>query len=37
MQTRDELYDCIGYHEFEQKLEALFAAKNDTKEANMRE
>lgn len=25
MQTRDELYDRIGYHEFEQKLDALFA------------
>jgi methylisocitrate lyase len=27
MQTRDELYDRIGYHDFEQKLDALFAAK----------
>ena len=25
MQTREELYDRIGYHEFEQKLDALFA------------
>jgi methylisocitrate lyase len=25
MQTRDELYDRIGYHEFEQRLDALFA------------
>ncbi|MEI2415682.1 methylisocitrate lyase [Orrella sp. JC864] len=25
MQTRDELYDRIGYHDFEQKLDALFA------------
>jgi len=25
MQTRMELYDSIGYHEFEQKLDALFA------------
>jgi len=25
MQTRDELYDRIGYHEYEQKLDALFA------------
>ena len=25
MQTRDELYDYLGYHEFEQKLDALFA------------
>lgn len=27
MQTRVELYDRIGYHAFEQKLDALFAAK----------
>ena len=27
MQTREELYDRIGYHEFEGKLDALFAAK----------
>ena len=27
MQTRMELYDRIGYHAFEQKLDALFAAK----------
>ncbi len=27
MQTRMELYDAIGYHAFEQKLDALFAAK----------
>jgi methylisocitrate lyase len=26
MQTRMELYDSIGYHDFEQKLDALFAA-----------
>ncbi|QBE62487.1 methylisocitrate lyase [Pseudoduganella lutea] len=26
MQTREELYDSIGYHVFEQKLDALFAA-----------
>ena len=25
MQTRDELYDRIGYHDYEQKLDALFA------------
>jgi methylisocitrate lyase len=25
MQTRMELYDVIGYHAFEQKLDALFA------------
>jgi len=27
MQTRMELYDAINYHEFEQKLDALFASK----------
>ncbi len=27
IQTREELYDRIGYHAFEQKLDALFAAK----------
>ena len=27
MQTRDELYDRIGYHEFEQSLDKLFAGK----------
>jgi len=27
MQTRDELYDRIGYHEFERSLDKLFAAK----------
>jgi methylisocitrate lyase len=26
MQTRDELYDRIGYYEFERKLDDLFAA-----------
>ncbi len=26
MQTRDELYDRIGYHDFERKLDALFAS-----------
>ena len=25
MQTRMELYDHLGYHSFEQKLDALFA------------
>ena len=27
MQTRMELYDSIGYHDFEQKLDALFQQK----------
>jgi methylisocitrate lyase len=34
MQTRAELYDYLGYHEFEQKLDELFAvsAGNQTDE-----
>ncbi len=27
MQTRTELYDCLGYHAYEQNLDALFAAR----------
>ena len=27
MQTRAELYDCLGYHAYEEKLDALFATK----------
>ena len=27
MQTREELYDRIGYHEYESKLDELFAQK----------
>jgi methylisocitrate lyase len=27
MQTREELYDCLGYHEFEQKLDTMFSAR----------
>ncbi len=27
MQTRDELYDVLGYHDYETKLDALFAGK----------
>lgn len=30
MQTRMELYEAIGYHDFEQKLDALFAQKKTT-------
>jgi methylisocitrate lyase len=26
MQTRAELYDVLGYHEYEQKLDALFGS-----------
>jgi methylisocitrate lyase len=29
MQTRDELYDRIGYHDYERKLDALFARAKD--------
>jgi methylisocitrate lyase len=25
MQTREEFYDCIGYHDHEQRLDALFS------------
>ena len=28
MQTRDELYDVLGYHEFERKLDELFEERN---------
>ncbi|WP_394823865.1 methylisocitrate lyase [Pendulispora albinea] len=35
MQTRAELYDVIGYHAYEQKLDALFAQRpNDSSAAN---
>ncbi len=30
MQTRDELYDVLGYHEYEDKLDQLFTAKGLT-------
>lgn len=30
MQSRMELYDYLGYHEFEQQLDRLFAAENET-------
>ena len=29
MQTRDELYEYLGYHEYEQKLDQLFAASSE--------
>ncbi len=29
MQTREELYDYLGYHDYERKLDALFAASNE--------
>ncbi|SDL58650.1 methylisocitrate lyase [Modicisalibacter muralis] len=29
MQTRDELYDFLDYHDFERKLDTLFAAQSD--------
>jgi methylisocitrate lyase len=31
MQTRMELYDVIGYHDYERKLDALFAQAHETK------
>jgi methylisocitrate lyase len=31
MQTRMELYDAIGYHEYERRLDALFAAAHEAK------
>ena len=34
MQTRDELYERLGYHAYEQKLDALFAKrKSDVQRA----
>ena len=27
MQTREELYEYLGYHDYEQKLDELFAAR----------
>jgi methylisocitrate lyase len=32
MQTRKELYDVIGYHDYERKLDALFAAAHEAKQ-----
>jgi methylisocitrate lyase len=29
MQTRADLYDYLGYHEYEQKLDSLFAASEE--------
>ncbi len=29
MQTREELYDVLGYHAYEDKLDALFAQKEN--------
>jgi methylisocitrate lyase len=29
MQTRDDLYDYLGYHDYEQKLDRLFAQRKD--------
>ncbi len=33
MQTRAELYDYLGYHEYEQKLDQLFSAGSENEEA----
>jgi methylisocitrate lyase len=30
MQTRDELYEVLGYHDYEEKLDELFAEKSLT-------
>src|SRR5690349_23238097 len=32
MQTREELYDFLGYHAYEQKLDALFAGERSDKQ-----
>jgi methylisocitrate lyase len=29
MQTRDDLYDYLGYHAYEEKLDRLFARRKD--------
>ena len=29
MQTREELYEVLGYHEYERKLDALFAKESN--------
>ena len=29
MQTREQLYDVLGYHEYEQKLDELFSQSDD--------
>jgi methylisocitrate lyase len=29
MQTRDELYDYLGYHAYEERLDRLFAQRRD--------
>jgi methylisocitrate lyase len=31
MQTRADLYDFLGYHEYEQKLDALFSEQTEKK------
>ena len=34
MQTREELYDVLGYHDYEEKLDQLFAEKGLTGESD---
>ena len=34
MQTRDELYEVLGYHDYENKLDQLFVDKGLTKKKN---
>ena len=36
MQTREELYDRIGYHAYEQHLDALFAAQASNRQRTLR-
>jgi methylisocitrate lyase len=33
MQTREQLYEVLGYHEYEAKLDELFAKKGRTKKS----
>lgn len=37
MQTRDELYDVLGYHAYEQKLDALFDRDEPTRKSKRRD
>lgn len=37
MQTRDDLYDFLGYHAFESKLDALFAERREGRTSESRE
>jgi len=37
MQTRDELYDVLGYHEYEDKLDALFERQGESAKAKAKD